>query len=113
MLVWVLEAMRMENPSHMTPLSQCWRLDHPPPDEAKGKKRTEMFKTQLHKFDAIIKEHKVHIMKPLHMLQISVHFLTYLLQQVKEKSKFLSVAEMSKTQQNTVGKCVGYNSVHC
>ena len=61
MLVWVLEAMRMEHPSHMTPLSQCWRLDCPPPDETKGKKRAEMFKTQLHKFDAIVKEHKVHI----------------------------------------------------
>ena len=49
----------MENPSHMTPLSQCWRLDRPPPDEAKGKKRAELVKTQLHKFDAIVKEHKV------------------------------------------------------
>ena len=51
----------MEQPSHMIPLSQCWKLNHPPPDEAKGKKRTELFKTQLHKFDAIVKEHKVHI----------------------------------------------------
>ena len=61
MLVWVLEAMHMEHSSHMIPLSQCWKLDRPPPDEAKGKKRTELFKTQLHKFDAIVKEHKVHI----------------------------------------------------
>ena len=65
-LVWVLEAMRMESPSHMTPLSQCWRLDRPHPDEAKGKKRAEMIKTQLHKFDAITKEHRVSATPALH-----------------------------------------------
>lgn len=59
----------MEHPSHMIPLSQCWKLNRPPPDEAKGKKRTEMFKTQLHKFDAIVKEHKVHIKIFAHALR--------------------------------------------
>ena len=49
----------MESPSHMTPLSQCWKLDCPPPDEAKGKKRAELNKIQLHKFETITKEHKV------------------------------------------------------
>lgn len=49
----------MESPSYMTPLSQCWKLDCPPPNEAKGKKRVEMVKTQLHKFDYITKQHKV------------------------------------------------------
>ena len=49
----------MESPSHMTPLSQCWRLDCPPPDEAKGRKRAEVVKVQLHKFDTITKESKV------------------------------------------------------
>lgn len=53
----------MENPSHMTPLSQCWRYDHPTPDEATGRKRAELFKTRLHKFDTIVKEHKVHTTK--------------------------------------------------
>jgi glycerol-3-phosphate cytidylyltransferase-like family protein len=116
-LVWVLEAMRMEHPSHMTPLSQCWKLNRPPPDETKGKKRTELFKTQLHKFDTITKEHKVHINIIAHVMDqsISVHLLTYLLQQMKEKPKFLSVAEMIKTQQNTLGKlkCVQWLQFEC
>lgn len=58
-LVWILEAMRMDHPGHMTPLSQCWKLDCPPPNEEKGKKRLELIKTQLHKFDVLTREHKV------------------------------------------------------
>ena len=49
----------MDNPSHMTPLSQCWRLDCPPPNEERGKKRADIVKSQLHKFDVLTREHKV------------------------------------------------------
>lgn len=49
----------MDHPGHMTPLSQCWKLDCPPPNEEKGKKRLELIKTQLHKFDVLTREHKV------------------------------------------------------
>lgn len=49
----------MESPSYMTPLSQCWKLDCPPPNEPKGKMRVDMLKTQLQKFDHITKQYKV------------------------------------------------------
>lgn len=49
----------MESPSYMTPLSQCWKLDRPTPDECKGKKRADTVKSQFHKYDTITKDYKV------------------------------------------------------
>ena len=96
----------MENPSHMTPLSQCWKLDRPSPDEATGRKRAELFKTQLHKFDTIVKEYKVHITNlTAHHCGVNT-LVAHCLQHVKEKPKVLSVAEMMKTQQNTMGMSI-------
>ena len=93
----------MESPSHMTLLSQCWKLDCPPPNEAKGKKRVDMLRTQLHKFDNMTKQHKVST------TNISVHavFLRFghtlsCPLQVKEKSKPPG-GDVVKTEQSIVG----------
>ena len=92
----------MESPSYMTPLSQCWKLDCPPPNEAKGRKRVDMLKTQLQKFDHITKQHKVSTTYINTTVLECMLFSYTIVLQVKEKSK-PSGGEAVKAEQSIVG----------
>ncbi len=58
-LVWVLEAMRMESPHHMTPFHKCWNREQPPPNESLGKRVYDLNKSQLNKWEKLQKQDKV------------------------------------------------------
>ncbi len=58
-LVWVLEAMKMDSPHHMTPFHKCWSRDQLPLDEARGKRAFDMNKSQLNQWEKLKRESKV------------------------------------------------------
>ncbi|XP_064383088.1 uncharacterized protein LOC135331774 isoform X2 [Halichondria panicea] len=72
-LVWVLEAMRMESPHHMTPFHKCWNREQPPPNESLGKRVYDLNKSQLNKWEKLQKQDKA-----IHRMRSSVRASVFL-----------------------------------
>ncbi len=50
MVVWILEAMQLENPLHATPLAKCWDINRRYPDEHSAKRIYERQRNELEKY---------------------------------------------------------------
>jgi len=55
-LVWVLEAMRLDSPNHMFPFHKCWNRDRPVVDNSRGKRAYDMNQSQLSQWDKLRRE---------------------------------------------------------
>ena len=71
-LVWVLEAMRMDSPYHMTSFHKCWNREQTPPDETRGKRAYDLNKSQLNKWEKLQRQNKVCFCVSLSLFQYSV-----------------------------------------
>ena len=49
-MVWILEAMQLDNPLHAIPLARCWDLHRRYPDEHTAKRHYDMQKHALDRY---------------------------------------------------------------